>query len=241
MACPIPEDFFNGVSGTRASMFNHSLSFLYKVPGGIPENLFSGINGAPQANLFNRTFVGSKFSGSIPAGLFSGITGTAQSNMFLSTFENCSNLTGFVPPELFSGISGTATNMMTNVFSGSGLLTACPCGYKQYITGFESYFSSKVSCEIGAKAGDHWNNGICSKECTGGFTRLKTATGLDFPVLSDKTSDLSIALKNTANNTVCYVPTASGSGNLNFLVNGTTYHATEPDEIIPPDFTGQPD
>ena len=69
--------------------------------------------------------------------------------MFSYTFSGCSGLSGYIPPKLFTGIStdATASYQMSNVFYSTGLDTTCPSGTVQYTTGFESYFSGKVSCQ----------------------------------------------------------------------------------------------
>ena len=92
-----------------------------------------------------------------PGNLFVGIIGKPAAHMFYYTFDQCTNLGKdtiggtsmyYIPPELFAGIdkTTTATYQMDGVFNSTGLLTTCPAGTSQYITGFESYFSGKKSC-----------------------------------------------------------------------------------------------
>lgn len=155
----IPGDLFAGISGPPAtSMFNSSFSGCLGLTGSIPENLFSGISGAPVRQMFYYTFLNCKgLTGQIPDNLFAGVTGKLAVGSFMGTFHGCTNLGKdtvggtsiyYVPPKIFAGIDKTSisSDMMDNVFYGTGLLTACPSGTTQYITGFESYWSNKKSC-----------------------------------------------------------------------------------------------
>jgi hypothetical protein len=99
--------------------------------------------------MFNSTFEGcSSLNSEIPSDLFAGISGAPNTRMFRRMFYACSKVHGDIPNDLFAGISKTttATDQMTEVFTGSGLITSCPAGEYQYMTGFESYFGGKVSC-----------------------------------------------------------------------------------------------
>ena len=155
----IPKNLFSGISGKPAlSMFQDLFSYDAKLVGSIPGNLFDGISGAPADSMFTGTFINcTNLTGSIPENLFSGIVGKLAYRSFVSTFAGCINLgkdriggtsTYYIPPELFAGIdkTSTATDMMAGVFANTGLLTTCPSGTNQYITGFESYFNGKKSC-----------------------------------------------------------------------------------------------
>ena len=155
----IPGTLFSGISGKPArSMFNSTFSGCQNLTGTIPSNLFSGISGAPASQMFYYTFLHcKKITGSIPGDLFSGIIGHTTTDAFVGTFSGCNNLgkeiiggtsAYYVPPELFVGIDKTSvtSGMMTGIFQNTGLLTACPTGTTQYITGFESYWNNKKSC-----------------------------------------------------------------------------------------------
>ena len=88
---------------------------------------------------------------SIPANLFANITTPAPA-MFAGTFFHRDNLIGYVPPTLFNGLinngSPYATDMMTYIFKDTTLATSCePYNKEQYITGYEDYWDSKVSCK----------------------------------------------------------------------------------------------
>ena len=144
----IPENLFSKISGAPATyMFYGTFQDCSGITS-IPANLFSKISGAPATFMFSNTFSGcSGLTGSIPGTLFSGITGAPAESMFAGTFNGCSNLSGYIDPEMFKNISGAAaTNMMTDIFAGTGLDTTCPPQTEQYMTGFESYWSSKVAC-----------------------------------------------------------------------------------------------
>ncbi|MBP9999614.1 MAG: InlB B-repeat-containing protein [Proteobacteria bacterium] len=150
-----------GISGSLGAVFGTLSSGTNKQPrfyqtfancsnltGSIPSGLFSGISGAPVNQLFAYTFADcSGLTGSIPENLFSGVSGPLTNYLFTGTFMGCSGLTGFVPQNLFDGFTKTSASApMYHVFNGTGLATACPAGYYQYITGFEADFNSKVAC-----------------------------------------------------------------------------------------------
>ena len=243
----IPSGLFGNLYGNPApSMFSQSFYNCTGLSGSIPSGLFGNLYGNPAPNMFLQTFYNCKnLTGSIPSGLFGNLSGTlvASNGYFSTTFNGCSKLSGYIPADLFSGLSyadPTSTNgIMDNIFIGTNIATLCPCGTTQYITGFEDKWGGRVACIPNAKSNEHWNNGICTTNCTAGFDTLKTETGLSFPVLSDVTSDLSFVFEYDGK--TCYVPTKSGKGNLNIMLDGSKqiYHATVPDEIVPDGFTGQ--
>ena len=239
----IPPSLFATVVGAPAVTLFYETFMDTNLSGEIPEDLFATISGAPIKGVFNNTFVRcARLSGTIPENLFSGIVGAPAQNMFAGTFQGTTNLTGYVPRNLFAGItSGTATGMMTNVFTDSGVWTECPCGTNQYITGFESWWSDRVSCQVGKKSNEHWNNGVCTTDCELGFTTLKTSNNLEYPILTDATVPHNINIG--VGGDVCRVPLASGAASnaINVSFDGATYHATVPDEIVPTGFTGQPE
>lgn len=238
-----PRLFANIVGQSRNSLFHGTFSGCSGLTGSIPEDLFAGVNTntISNANIFAATFQGcSGLTGTIPSGLFRNITrGGVQ--VFNATFYGCTNLTGYVPPELFENLTGTGTYMMKDIFYNSGVYTTCPCGTTQYITGYESDWTGRVSCVVGQKPNEHWNNGVCTTDCAAGITTLNTSTGLNLPVLADATTEHSLNVK--YNNSVCYLPAANGaeSNTINMSYDGNTYHLVAPDEIVPAGFTGQPE
>ena len=156
----IPSTLFAGIHGApKYEMFGFTFYNCSGLTGSIPGTLFCQNPENPDATnciygvaqrMFVSTFLGcSGLTGSIPATLFAGIHGAPAEGMFASTFKGCSALSSYIPPSLFAGVSQstTAGYQMKDVFSGSGLATSCaPYGMQQYRTGFESYFSGKVSC-----------------------------------------------------------------------------------------------
>lgn len=99
---------------------------------------------------FYRTFYNCKKITSIPENLFRGIT-DAYNYTFYQAFYNCSSLSGFIPPSTFGGLIQNGhpygTSMMSSIFYNTGLDTSCTgTNHRQYITGYESYWNSKVSC-----------------------------------------------------------------------------------------------
>lgn len=240
----IPENLFDNIRGSAQSAFAQTFGACSGLVGQIPANLFEHLTGTPQSRMFLGTFrdcVG--LTGTVPEDLFGGITGAAESSAFNYTFGNCSGLTGYVPRGLFAGMTATSS-ARAGTFSGSGLVTECPCGMKQYITGFEGAdgkISTKVSCQFGAKTGEYWHNGHCVTECESGITRLRTSNGVDVPLLRAKVGIKNVAFKH--NNKVCYSPVETGnlSGHVNLKQGATTYHISEPDGIEPDGFRNLPD
>jgi len=145
----IPANLFAHITGTARQLFAYTFRGTHITT--IPSNLFRGITGGDSAavRMFLGTFSGCSSLTSIPDDLFSGITDVAQ-QMFEDTFRGCSSLTSYIPPSTFAGLiannSPTATNMWANTFAETQVLTSCPSGMTQYITGYEDYWSGKVSC-----------------------------------------------------------------------------------------------
>ena len=175
----VPAELFSGISTGATGLFSRTFENCTGLTS-VPPGLFSGITTSANS-MFSGTFKGCNHLAALPDTLFSGIT-TGANYMFNETFNGCSGLSGFVPPTLFSGLiansSPYSTNMMQNVFNGSTLLTACPAGYTQYITGYEDYWSSKVSCEPCAagtyKSGS--GNGACTACSVGTYMANTGAT-----------------------------------------------------------------
>ena len=190
----IPSGLFSGISGAPASnMFYLTFKDCTGLTGSIPSGLFSGISGAPASNMFNGTFSGcSGLTGSIPENLFSGIYGGAGAGgAFSNTFSGCSNLSGYVPKGLFENI--TSSTGVTTPFTNTNLYTECPCGTKPATTGWgATVVDGRAVCEVGTKDNEHWNNGVCTTDCNSTFTRLKTSTGLAYPLLASNTSEMNI-------------------------------------------------
>lgn len=146
----LPTGLFAGLSGAPAQgMFSNTFAGCSNMVGQLSPTMFAGIVGAPASSMFFHTFYNcAGLQGSIPAELFSGINGPQQQDAFKGTFEGCTGLTSYVPPALFVGskLTGTATDFMSNIFMGnSNMLTECPTGMAQYITGFENYWGNNSS------------------------------------------------------------------------------------------------
>ena len=237
----IPEGLFGNLSGAPApSMFYDTFHGCSGLTGSIPAGLFGNLSGAPAQEMFNSTFYGcSGLTGSIPEGLFGNLSGAGVRYMFISTFSGCSNLSGYVPSDIFENI--TSSNGILAAFSGTKMYTECPCGTKPAETGWgATVVEGRAVCEVGTKDNEHWNNGVCTTDCALGLTKLKSSTGLEYPILSATTTDHNINL--SVGNGVCHIPLANGAANnaINASFGGATYHATVPDEIVPTGFTGQP-
>lgn len=230
----IPSGLFGGMAGAPAKgMFDSTFYECYNLTGTIPANLFggTGLLGAPAERMFAGTFYDCYYlGGTIPANLFggAGLSGASAVEMFDTTFYACGSLSGYVPMTLFGGISTSnpATNMMNHVFQNSGVWSSCPCGTHDYTTGFESYWDTRVSCEVGLKPNEHWYGNICVEDCAAGITQIRTSTGLSFQILKTKPTDHAIYVSAPNDGTVCYVPLDSGaaSGSINVSLNGSAYH-----------------
>jgi len=153
----IPANLFSGINYPASYMFYYTFYGCSSLQS-IPVNLFfpnatSGVSG--QTYMFAYTFYNCTSLTYIPENLFSKITSGA-SYMFQYTFYGCSNLSGFIPPSAFSGLiengHPTSSYMWYYTFYSTQLVTSCPTGYRQYITGYEgsssySAWNNRVSCE----------------------------------------------------------------------------------------------
>ena len=143
----IPSNLFSGLSGAANSMFLQTFvgcSSLNEIPYG----LFDGVTGSA-AHLFQDTFRSCTSLTSIPDRLFSGITDAATYE-FQQTFIFCTNLRGYIPASLFAGLNNSGkydTYMMSGTFGNTSMLTKCPTGTHQFVTGYESYWEGRVACE----------------------------------------------------------------------------------------------
>ena len=145
----IPSGLFRSFSTGAYAMFNitfQNCSGLTTIPGDLFASFTSGA-----ATMFNYTFRGCTGLTSLPDNLFASFT-SGNGNMFKATFNGCTNLSGYIPPTLFGGlIANNATyqsQMMESIFDGTSLATSCDSynGTTRYITPYDSYWSSKVSC-----------------------------------------------------------------------------------------------
>ena len=233
---------FGTISGAPAPyMYSRTFYGCSGLTGGLGAGMFGTFSGAPAEMMFQATFyLCTGLSGGIPSALFAGISGNPARGMFNQTFSGCSGLVGYVPKNLFANISSNPANavelMMSQVFANTSLVEECPCGTTQFITGFESYWDDKVSCDIGLKPGEHWYGNTCVTDCDAGLAggtsvstlkANKNGSILEFPVLSSKvtTPALNVAF---GNNQICYVPLEVGNGgtnSMNFRYTNATYHA----------------
>jgi len=115
----------------------------------VPSDLFSGLRYVGSMD-FAGTFEDCTSLESLPDELFANIE-TASTSSFYRTFKGCSGLTGYIPAKLFNGLiangSPYPSGMMNDIFGGAiNLRTTCPTGTRQYITGYETYWDSHVSC-----------------------------------------------------------------------------------------------
>ena len=164
----IPSGLFSGIDTSSATntsyMFNAT---FYGCTGitSIPSGLFSGITKIANYTFAN-TFYGCTGLTSLPQRLFSNITSILQTstNAFMNTFNSCTNLSGYIPPSMFkTGGSASSNVWRNNTFYNTNLATSCPTGTKQYITGYESAWGGKVSCECGD---GYWGDDITCTACT---------------------------------------------------------------------------
>ncbi len=174
---PIPADLFHNVVTGAPELFKETFAGCTGLTS-IPSDLFffnsslnDNITYSGRSHMFDSTFTGCSGLTSLPDNLFAKISSTAE-GMFESTFENCTGLTGYVPTNFFKKLidssSPYTTDMMLNVFHNTGNLatttTGCPSGMQQYITNYESYWDTHISCKIitytvSFMVGDSNNNG----------------------------------------------------------------------------------
>ena len=181
----IPENLFAKIKGDPAKqdvpaegMFQQTFEntpITY-----IPAGLFKNISGNPVARMFQQTFKNcNKISSQIPENLFAGITGTLQSKSFYETFFGAINPNfagdtyNFIPPNLFNdeNISGASNSneAMYNVVTDSNLRTKCPPTHKRVKTGFEDWFSGKVTCAPCPGHADQREKNEYQCECDTGY------------------------------------------------------------------------
>ena len=160
----IPANLFGNLSGVEGRAFEGTFEYCSGLSGPIPSRLFGSLGTNYAAyDMFKRTFYGcSGLTGPIPDDLFPNIIGCNGNDSFVETFYNCQGLTGFVPTA-FADVLGSCGSSMTHIFQNSGLIQSCAAGthspyyptntyvqpqhYQQYISGGESYWDGRVSCE----------------------------------------------------------------------------------------------
>ena len=247
----IPAGLFGTPTTPANWMFSQTFYGCSGLTGEIPSGLFGSVSGPAAEYMFDQTFRGcSGLTGTIPSDLFGTLSEDGKEGMFRRTFQGCSHLTGYVPEGLFGTMtvpSDVPTDMMTKVFAGSGLDTVCPCGTTEVQSDFKRFWDSttgsanpkKVSCRVGLKPGEHWYNGNCTTECSDTAIDELHVGNLDpYVVLTDPVSTVkNLAVKH--NDTICYVPVASGNGgtnSLNMKYGNAVYHADRPNDTPPAGF-----
>ena len=190
------QDLIKEAHGSLSSLFpalgtsNYYIPSFYSLFNGctnldtLGDDLFGGYNNSDRIReyMFERAFNNTGLT-ALPNNLFSHINYASKEYMFENMFSNNSNLTGYIPATLFKNMytSYLKATAMNNMFYNTNLDTSCPIGTKQYVTGFEQYWSGKVSCipinqfmcSAGYKAVKNSNNssyycGSCSgdADCT---------------------------------------------------------------------------
>ncbi|MBO5705301.1 MAG: leucine-rich repeat protein, partial [Alphaproteobacteria bacterium] len=143
----ITGDLFNSIYGwAPESAFQGTFADCESLES-IPKDIFVNITGSSDRG-FLGVFAGCKSLKELPDGLFKNITYASDSGAFENAFYGCTNLSGYVPVNMFQNLSAEyfESSTMENIFSDTGLDAVCPSGMYQYITGFESAWSGKVSC-----------------------------------------------------------------------------------------------
>ncbi len=155
----IPDNLFIAVKGVWDNAFKGTFANCTSLTE-IPENLFAPIEGEIKAGMFDSTFAGCTGLTKLPNGLFKKLTGRPKEGYYVNvcygeiyssfdrTFAGCTNLSGYIPTDMFENLDSTDFNpeTMSSIFANTKLDTTCPSGTYQYITGFESAWSGKVSC-----------------------------------------------------------------------------------------------
>ena len=136
---------------TAAISFASSCRYIAEISGSLTDLFPEYGSEAGQTPLFYRTFnTCSNLESGIPENLFRGVT-TAPTYTFYQTFSGCTKLSGFIPPSAFGGLiqnnSPYTGSMMNNIFYNATLLaTSCASPHRNYTTGYETYWNSRVSC-----------------------------------------------------------------------------------------------
>lgn len=146
----IPVTLFDGVSGAADGMFRSTFDRCAALKT-VPYGLFANASGGAP-NMFRSTFYNCTGLNTLPGDLFAGIT-EAKTNEFMYTFFGTVGLKTYIPSTTFTGLINkstpppTASGIWNQTFASSGLLTKCPSRTHDFITGYESSWGSKVSCE----------------------------------------------------------------------------------------------
>lgn len=212
----IPAGLFSGVDTSSATNTRY---MFFSTFGGcssltsLPAGLFSAIDTSSATDtsyMFYSTFSRTGIT-SLPAGLFSAIdtsSATNTSQMFYQTFYNCSSLGGYIPPTTFPSTihpGSNNTKMWYRIFNNTQLATSCDSfpGTTQYITGFESDWAGKVSCQTCAEAGMAEYAGKCRTYCSA--MSVLHAGNYEYPLLTDRTGVPAPVLALKKNDDVCYL------------------------------------
>ena len=141
----VPSELFKNIKQPSDSLFANTFSFTGLTS--VPDDLFTHMSGEPTPNMFESTFAYSDIESAIPANLFGNITGMPAESMMAHMFER-SSATSYINPNLFKNFTNTdyTPGPMSLIFQDTNMSEVCPTNMRQYITGFESDFSGKVSC-----------------------------------------------------------------------------------------------
>ena len=144
--------------------------------------------------------------------------------MFLGTFSFCSELSGYVPKNIFENITSTGTSGTNGMFEETNLYTECPCGSMSAETGWgATLVDGRAVCQ--ANPAEHIYNDVCVGDCAAGITKIKTSTGLEFPLFDTKPTTPALHIQH--NGTICYTPMELGDGganSMNIMSGGAAYH-----------------
>ena len=144
----IPSNLFANITTGANYMFDSTFAECNSLTT-IPSNLFANITTGANY-MFSATFYECNSLTTIPSNLFANITTSAE-GMFYRTFYDCDNLSGYIPSTTFAGLiangSPTTSYMWGDTFTDTQLLTSCPSETMPYITGYESAWNNKVSCQ----------------------------------------------------------------------------------------------
>ena len=208
----IPAGLFDNITttGTASNMFEYAFegcTSLTTIPSGLFDDVVSGAaNGADKTGWFKDTFNGCTGLTAMPDGLFSGITSVAG-DLFYGTFYGCANMAGYIPPGTFAGLitndSTKNTNMWGNTFAGTKLVTLCPAGTTQYITGYE-----------GSTNGTTWNGKVSCEPCAAGTYKVSAG--------NMACTECEIGTYATAGATSCTDCTNTKPANSSYSSNATT-------------------
>ena len=148
---------------------------------------------------------------------------TLCDNGFRVNNSSCSTYAAGECPENYQDLA-LNTNTISTLTNGS-----CATNYQTFILNQQcDANTTDAICGILCSGGLNYTDvGTCAELCGGGYTMLKTGTGLSFPLYATKQITPSINVQ--VGEDVCYVNLVPGRGSnaINVQYNNQTYHTVK--------------